>query len=296
MPSITAKRPEGSDGLAVEAWGQGLMVGSLIVMIAVTVANMKMNVLLHKLIAAELILAIAHGTFIFIQLPTYGWYLSITAIGLNASWSLHNLIAWLKVRPFLRKKPWIGKIYLISLFAAQPYWIVEIYANFAFFNQGHMLFLRTRPLEPLFRDPWWIFTSCYLVRRIQLAYSRSWWGIVRDSPRFGAMIFFMALSICFTIVDTCAVSGTFHLNLHLGIEPFWKLAFVFKCLSDIIILDDFKSALDRVRRRIDPQDIELHSTDAGGLPDRPLVQRPTPVLERSGWYFYDTRGRRGLDR
>jgi hypothetical protein len=53
MPSITAKRPDGSDGLAVEAWGQGLMVGSLIVMIAVTVANMKMNVLLHKLIAAE---------------------------------------------------------------------------------------------------------------------------------------------------------------------------------------------------------------------------------------------------
>jgi hypothetical protein len=53
MPSITATRPEGSNGLALEAWGQGLMVGSLIVMIAVTVANMKVNVLLHKLIAAE---------------------------------------------------------------------------------------------------------------------------------------------------------------------------------------------------------------------------------------------------
>lgn len=53
MPSIIATRPDGSDGLAVEAWGQGLMVGSLIVMMAATVANMKRGVLLHKLIAAE---------------------------------------------------------------------------------------------------------------------------------------------------------------------------------------------------------------------------------------------------
>lgn len=53
MPSIVTTRPDGSDGLAVEAWGQGLMVGSLIVMIAVTVANMKRENPLHKLIAAE---------------------------------------------------------------------------------------------------------------------------------------------------------------------------------------------------------------------------------------------------
>jgi hypothetical protein len=29
---MTANHPEGSDGLALEAWEQGLMVGSLIVM------------------------------------------------------------------------------------------------------------------------------------------------------------------------------------------------------------------------------------------------------------------------
>jgi hypothetical protein len=80
------------------------------------------------------------------------------------------------------------------------------------------------------------------------------------------------------------------------ILPASQLAFVFKCLSDTIILDDFKSALDRVRRRTDPQDIELHSSDAGGLSDRPLVPRPAPVLERSGWYSYETRGRRWLGR
>ncbi|KAI9923375.1 hypothetical protein MW887_009925, partial [Aspergillus wentii] len=38
-----------------------------------------------------------------------------------------------------------------------------------------------------------------------------------------------------------------HPGLPTGVEPFWKLAFVFKCLCDTIILDDFKSALDRIR-------------------------------------------------
>jgi hypothetical protein len=53
MPSTSASRPRGSDELAVEAWGQGLMVGSLMVMIAVTLVNMRNGVLLHKLIVAE---------------------------------------------------------------------------------------------------------------------------------------------------------------------------------------------------------------------------------------------------
>lgn len=33
-----------------------------------------------------------------------------------------------------------------------------------------------------------------------------------------------------------------------GINPFWKLAFVFKCLSDTMVLDDFKTALDRLKQ------------------------------------------------
>jgi hypothetical protein len=53
MPLITTTCLEGSDGLAVEAWGQGLIVGSLIMIIAVTMANVKMNDLLYKLIAAK---------------------------------------------------------------------------------------------------------------------------------------------------------------------------------------------------------------------------------------------------
>lgn len=48
-------RPTDPDGLVLEAWGQGLMFGSLLVMAAVTVANIKKHVLLHKLIFAEVV-------------------------------------------------------------------------------------------------------------------------------------------------------------------------------------------------------------------------------------------------
>lgn len=47
------EKPTDPDGLILEAWGQGLMVGSLLIMAAITIANMKKQVLLHKLIFAE---------------------------------------------------------------------------------------------------------------------------------------------------------------------------------------------------------------------------------------------------
>ncbi|KAI3045236.1 hypothetical protein CBS147353_11807 [Aspergillus niger] len=143
------QRPTDPDILVVEAWGQGFLVGSLIVMIAITAANMKIGVLLHRLIVAELALVLGHGTFIFLHAPAYGWFLSVTAVGLTISHSLHNVIAWMKIRGFF--PPWGTRLYLITLLAAQPYWVVEIYANFAFFNQGQALYTTTRPLEPLFR-------------------------------------------------------------------------------------------------------------------------------------------------
>ncbi|GLA44627.1 hypothetical protein AnigIFM63309_004391 [Aspergillus niger] len=110
---------------------------------------MKKGVLLHRLIVAELALALGHGTFIFLHAPAYGWYLSVTAVGLTISHSLHNVIAWMKIRGFF--PPWGTRLYLITLLAAQLYWVVEIYANFAFFNRGQALYTTTRPLEPLFR-------------------------------------------------------------------------------------------------------------------------------------------------
>lgn len=59
------------------------------------------------------------------------------------------MIAWMKIRGFFA--PWGTRVYLITLLAVQPYWVVEIYANFAYFNRGQTLFIITRPLEPLFR-------------------------------------------------------------------------------------------------------------------------------------------------
>lgn len=58
-------RPTG-EGLVLEAWGQGLMIGSLLIMAAITLSNMKKHILLHKLILAEV--SIHHGSYIF-QFP-----------------------------------------------------------------------------------------------------------------------------------------------------------------------------------------------------------------------------------
>jgi hypothetical protein len=46
-------RPTEPEALVLEAWGQGMMVGALVVMAALTIANMQKGVMLHKLILAE---------------------------------------------------------------------------------------------------------------------------------------------------------------------------------------------------------------------------------------------------
>jgi len=48
-----ATKPQSSNGLVLEAWAQGYLVGSLVIMAAITVANMRKGVLLHKLILLE---------------------------------------------------------------------------------------------------------------------------------------------------------------------------------------------------------------------------------------------------
>ncbi|KAF2143693.1 uncharacterized protein K452DRAFT_204788, partial [Aplosporella prunicola CBS 121167] len=240
-------KPTNPDGLVLEAWAQGYMVGSLIIMACITVANMRRGVLLHKLILMELIFGTLHGTWIFAHEPAYGWYLSSTAIFLNVSWSLHNVIAWMKSRPFLSRK--VSIFYIATVIIVQPYWILEIYANFAYFNNVNDIFLKTRPLEALFRDPWWIFTTLNLVYNIRVRYDISFSTLVRTSPRFAILLIAMVLSIGFMVVDIMAVTDVFSAHaLPDGINPFWKLSFVFKCLTDTIVLDDFKTALDRLRQ------------------------------------------------
>lgn len=51
--AIIAYKPKDQAALVLSAWAQGYMVGSIIVMIAITIANMRRGVLLHKLILLE---------------------------------------------------------------------------------------------------------------------------------------------------------------------------------------------------------------------------------------------------
>lgn len=76
--------------------------------------------------------------------------LSSTATPLYISYTVHNVIAWLKIRPFLPRRG--GLFFIISLLAVQPYWIVEMYANFRYFNTfNNDVFQMTRYFEPLAR-------------------------------------------------------------------------------------------------------------------------------------------------
>ncbi|KAM0419245.1 hypothetical protein ACHAPD_002803 [Fusarium lateritium] len=68
-------------------------------------------------------------------------------------------------------------------------------------------------------------------------------GLVRTSPRFGIMLLCLLLSIVFLITD---VVFMIVVSKRGGMNPFWRLALVFKCASDVIFLDDFKSVLDRI--------------------------------------------------
>lgn len=153
----------------------------------------------------------------------------------------------MKIKPFLSR--FWSLVFLYTCLLSFPYWVIEIYANFSYFNGNSNWFKKSRPLELLFRDPWWIITTIYLFTIIKTHYAMTIRDIIRISPRFGIMLASMIISISFVICDVCAVTGAIKLagSSDTGINPFWKLAFVFKCLTDSVILDDFKMALDRLR-------------------------------------------------
>lgn len=104
----------------------------------ITFANMRRRVMLHKLIFLEQVMALSHGTFCFMDYDGYGWYLSSTAALLYLSYILHNLVAWMKVKPFFHGKStifepkfvtWTTRIYTISLACTVPPVIFQIFDN-----------------------------------------------------------------------------------------------------------------------------------------------------------------------
>lgn len=54
--TLNVQKPQDPAGLTIEAWAQGYMCGSLIIMACVAFSNMRSHILLHKLIVIELIL------------------------------------------------------------------------------------------------------------------------------------------------------------------------------------------------------------------------------------------------
>jgi hypothetical protein len=50
-------KPTDANGLILEAWAQGFMVGAIVIMICITLANLKRSVILHKLILLEVCIA-----------------------------------------------------------------------------------------------------------------------------------------------------------------------------------------------------------------------------------------------
>ncbi|KZM28517.1 hypothetical protein ST47_g319 [Ascochyta rabiei] len=235
-----------TEGGFLEAWAQGYNVGSLVILILIVFCNYRSGIWLHKLILLELVLALWHGTFIFVEDPWYGWYLSATATLLFISYFLHNVVAWLKIRPFLPQ--WGSRFFIITLLCVQPFWVAEAWSNFSYFNGlGSDANVRMRPWEALVRDPWWIFTTWKLIDAIKKTYGFKIWALIRINSRFGIMLLCMFLSIAFLLTDA-AISAA-RVTASSGINPYWRFALVFKCASDTIFLDDFKSVLDNIVHR-----------------------------------------------
>lgn len=158
---------------------------------------------------------------------------------------LHNVIAWLKIKPFLSRRS--SQLFIGTLILVQGYWVLEIYATFVYFNNiNTWLFLRTRPVETIFRDPWWVASCAKLLWILKVHYDLTLREVVTVSPRFAVMVAAMILSISFVILDILSVTAILQDALPVGVNPFWKLALVFKCLTDTVVLDDFKTALDRL--------------------------------------------------
>lgn len=92
--------------------------------------------------------------------PGYGWYLSSTAAGLYISCFVHNIVAWMKIKPFIfdsklmfgtRDATLLSRIYLSTLALSLFPTLLQMICNFLYFNGIHNLYEKVRPTEFLFR-------------------------------------------------------------------------------------------------------------------------------------------------
>lgn len=120
------------------------------------------------------------------------------------------------------------------------------------------------------RDPWWVFCCGILFYVISKSYGMGVFQIIRRSPRFGILFASIILAMIFTALDIVASLHPF-IGSTDGINPFWKLALVFKCLTDAILLDDFKTELKRLGLRRMKRDERRRASHALVLDDEYLI-------------------------
>ncbi|KAJ5815102.1 hypothetical protein N7474_006879 [Penicillium riverlandense] len=188
-----------ADTFAIEGWAEGFIIGALMLMSLITVANMRRGVVLRKLILLELVLAKGQGTVCFMSFKGYGWYLSSTAALLYSSYFTHNVPSFEATTC-----KWVKCMYLTTLAMTIPALISQIFNNFRFFNDQSRLYKRVRPYEPLMRDPWWIFSCLVLFHIIRTSYFFNVFKLVAKSPRFGILLAAIFLAAVFTIMDVLA--------------------------------------------------------------------------------------------
>lgn len=92
----------------------------------------------------------SHGTFCFMSFDGYGWYLSSTAALLYLSWIVHNLVAWIKIKPFMKKTA--SRIFIGTLCLTVPPIFLQIVGNFLFFLNIDDMYIKIRPFEVLMRS------------------------------------------------------------------------------------------------------------------------------------------------
>ena len=79
------------------------------------------------------------------------WIHSAFCVFLYASYVLHNVIAWMKIRPFLSRR--LSLLFIGTVCLTIPFWILETYGNFIYYNKSIKIpFQYTRCLEFVFRS------------------------------------------------------------------------------------------------------------------------------------------------
>ncbi|PYH67024.1 uncharacterized protein BO88DRAFT_427233 [Aspergillus vadensis CBS 113365] len=151
--------------------------------------------------------------------------ITITAANIKKEVFLHRLIiAEVDYTIFLEYK-----IFIFFYIPAQDWYllvtaIINIYANFAFFNWGQVLYTTTRLLKLLFQCSIRIFTTCFLLYVIQRGYGYLLVQLIYISSYFGVILLFMVISVVFAVVDMCIIQVKNCLGYPPGMELFWKEA------------------------------------------------------------------------